>query len=88
MTAPRHPDLATPAEAAAIVGVNTKTLQRWAAKGWVAYPRTLGGHRRYRVADLLALREGPWRRPCTADDMHELPDGTWECRNCRVRHQV
>lgn len=48
--------LLQPWEAAQILGVDPKTLSRWAKLGKVPATRTLGGHRRYResvIRDLL-----------------------------------
>lgn len=41
-----------PAEVAAIFRVNPKTVTRWARDGRLPATRTLGGHRRFRVADV------------------------------------
>ena len=50
--------LLTPAEVAAMFGVDPKTVARWARAGKLASVRTLGGHRRYREAEVRALLEG------------------------------
>lgn len=42
-------------DAAALLGVNDKTLARWARAGNVPYQRTLGGHRRYPEAEIRRL---------------------------------
>ena len=47
-------------EAAAALGVTSRTVTRWADAGKLAHIRTLGGesgrgHRRFREADVLAL---------------------------------
>lgn len=47
----------TPAQAAAIFGVNPKTFTRWAEAGEIEFHRTLGGHRRFRQEDVYALRD-------------------------------
>lgn len=47
----------TPAEARAKFGVDPKTLVRWATAGTLTPVRTLGGHRRYRESEILALLE-------------------------------
>ena len=47
--------LLTPAEVAAIVFVDPKTVSRWASKGKIPCTRTSGGHRRFRGADVQAL---------------------------------
>jgi excisionase family DNA binding protein len=45
-----------PDEAAALVGVSPLRLRRYEASGRLVTHRTLGGHRRYRQDDVLALR--------------------------------
>ena len=42
----------TPAEAAEIMKVDTKTLLRWESGGKIRAFRTLGGHRRYLAVDI------------------------------------
>ncbi len=51
--------LLTPAEVASYFRVDPKTVTRWARAGKLSAVRTLGGHRRYREAEVLALREPP-----------------------------
>ena len=48
-------DLLAPTEAAELIGVSTRSLLRWEDAGRIVPLKTPGGHRRYRVADLLAL---------------------------------
>lgn len=50
--------LLTPAQAAAIIGVDPKTVSRWATAGKIASTRTAGGHRRYKAVDVYAVRDG------------------------------
>lgn len=50
--------LLTPAEVAAIFRVDTKTVNRWARMGKLTSVHTLGGHRRYREAEIRALLRG------------------------------
>lgn len=50
--------LLTPAEVAARFRVDPKTVTRWADAGKLTYFRTLGGHRRYREAEVTALMNG------------------------------
>lgn len=53
--------LLTPAEVAALFRVDPKTVTRWAVAGKLTSLRTLGGHRRYRAAEVLALLEDAQR---------------------------
>lgn len=53
MTAPD--ELLTPAEVAALFRVDSKTVTRWAKDARLTSVRTLGGHRRYRAAEVYAL---------------------------------
>lgn len=48
-------ELMTPAEVAAVFGVQAKTVAAWARAGRLDAVRTLGGHRRYRRTDVEAL---------------------------------
>lgn len=41
-----------PGEAARMLGVDPKTLQRWAKAKKIPSVRTLGGHRRYWTSDI------------------------------------
>jgi excisionase family DNA binding protein len=50
---PEH--LLTPAEVAAIIFVDPKTVSRWATAGKIPSQRTPGGHRRFRSSDVQAL---------------------------------
>ena len=47
--------LLTPAEVAAMFGVDPKTVTRWAQAGRLTSIRTLGGHRRYRQDEVTQL---------------------------------
>jgi excisionase family DNA binding protein len=62
-----EPDtLLTSAEVARRFGVDVKTVSRWANAGKLPYFRTLGGHHRFRLADveqLLAERKGGVHSP-------------------------
>ncbi|MGI5233644.1 helix-turn-helix domain-containing protein [Actinoallomurus sp. CA-142502] len=54
---PDFDDLLTPREAAALLGVRTTTIARWARDGIIKPAvHTPGGHRRYRRGEVLALR--------------------------------
>jgi excisionase family DNA binding protein len=50
--------LLTPAEVAALFRVDPKTVTRWAKAGRISSIRTLGGHRRYREAEIRAALAG------------------------------
>ena len=52
--------LLTPGEVAAMFRVDPKTVTRWARDGKLTSIRTLGGHRRYREAEVLT-RLGSWQ---------------------------
>jgi excisionase family DNA binding protein len=54
-------ELLKPAEVAAMFRVDPKTVTRWAQAGKLTSIRTLGGHRRYREAEVHALLTGPQR---------------------------
>ena len=59
MTSRLEPEtLLTPAEVAAMFRVDPKTVTRWAKAGKLDSIRTLGGHRRYRESEVLALLAG------------------------------
>lgn len=47
--------LLTPSEVAAIFRVDPKTVTRWAKVGKLSSIRTLGGHRRFREAEVKEL---------------------------------
>jgi excisionase family DNA binding protein len=47
--------LLTPSEVAAIFRVDPKTVTRWAKVGKLSSIRTLGGHRRFRDAEVRML---------------------------------
>jgi len=48
----------SPQEAAELLGVTVKTLHRWKADGKIKSTRTVGGHRRYDIADLIGNKTG------------------------------
>jgi excisionase family DNA binding protein len=45
----------TAGQAARMLGVSPKTLNRWANDGRIACAVTLGGHRRFSVAEIRAV---------------------------------
>ncbi len=51
-------ELLTPSEVAKLFRVDPKTVTRWAKAGKLTSIRTLGGHRRYREAEVRALLAG------------------------------
>ncbi|MDQ3931550.1 MAG: BldC family transcriptional regulator [Actinomycetota bacterium] len=51
-------ELLTPSEVARLFGVNPKTVTRWAEAGKLHAVWTIGGHRRYRAAEVYSLLEG------------------------------
>ena len=53
-----YESLLTPAQVAAIFSVDAKTVTRWAKAGKLKCIYTLGGHRRYREAEVRALLKG------------------------------
>jgi excisionase family DNA binding protein len=50
--------LLTPAEVGLMFRVDPKTVTRWAKRGKLTTIRTVGGHRRYREAEVRALLDG------------------------------
>ncbi len=55
MAAQSTEELLTPAEVAALFRVDPKTVTRWAQAGKLSTIRTLGGHRRFRAAEIREL---------------------------------
>lgn len=47
--------LLTPSEVAKLFRVDPKTVTRWAKSGRLTSIRTLGGHRRYKYSEVMAL---------------------------------
>lgn len=50
--------LLLPADVAALFHVTPRTVTRWARAGKLTTIYTAGGHRRYRLAEVLAIRQG------------------------------
>jgi excisionase family DNA binding protein len=75
-------DLLTPREAAALLGVRTTTLARWARDGLLKPAvRTPGGHRRYRRGEVVALRDANTvDRQGFEEDAARLYDQGWPIR--------
>ena len=60
---PTSEALLTPAEVATMFRVDPKTVTRWAKEGKLSFIRTLGGHRRYKEAEVRALLAGNPQQP-------------------------
>lgn len=52
----RDDELVAIGVAARILGVSVSTMRRWETEGHIASQRTVGGQRRYLVADLMRIR--------------------------------
>ncbi len=50
--------LLLPADVAALFHVTPRTVTRWARAGKLTTIHTAGGHRRYRLSEVLAIRQG------------------------------
>jgi excisionase family DNA binding protein len=56
-TVPLDAVLLRPSEVANLFHVNPRTVTRWARTGKLTTIRTVGGHRRYRLSEVLAIRD-------------------------------
>jgi excisionase family DNA binding protein len=72
----------TPGEVAALFRVDPKTVTKWARAGKLSCIRTLGGHRRYKTAEIRALLATS-QIPKQAADGPDLDD---VARQCPRRH--
>jgi excisionase family DNA binding protein len=54
---PQPHELLTPAEVAAIMRVDPKTVTRWAKTGKIRCIKTLGGHRRFFAEDFRIVAD-------------------------------
>ncbi len=54
MENPQPSTILTPGQVAELFNVDPKTVTRWAKAGKLSSFRTLGGHRRFRLEDVLA----------------------------------
>lgn len=52
-------EMLMPSQAAALLGVSTDTLKRWASAGRISVVRLPSGHRRFRRGDIDALLTHP-----------------------------
>ncbi len=55
----------TPGQAARILGVSPKTVNRWANDGRIPCATTLGGHRRFRADVIRQVAEAMGVKPMT-----------------------
>jgi len=55
MNMSNHEELLTPGEVAKLFAVDPKTVSRWANSGKITAVKTLGGHRRFRAAEIRAM---------------------------------
>ena len=62
-----HEKLLTPQEVATFFRVDPKTVTRWAKAGKLTSVRTLGGHRRYREAEVRTLLSGSEQQATPAE---------------------
>lgn len=69
ITPTNPPDLLTPAEVASLFRVDPKTVTRWAKARKLDTIRTLGGHRRFKESQVLALLDGR-RQPAAVTTTH------------------
>lgn len=62
--------LITPGQAALILGVDPKTVARYARSGKLSYSRTLGGHRRFLESEIreMAKKRGGENTPATEEE--------------------
>lgn len=84
-------DLLTPREAAALLGVRTTTLARWARDGLLKPAvHTPGGHRRYRRGEVLAVRTANTtdREEQLEEDAARLYDQGWPIRRVAAEFGV
>lgn len=51
-------NLLTPAQVAKMFAVDAKTVARWARDGKLNCVKTLGGHRRFKEAEILHILNG------------------------------
>ena len=60
----------TPGQAALILGVDPKTVARYARSGKLTYTRTLGGHRRFVESEIraMAAKRGGENAPAAEED--------------------
>ena len=81
--------LLTPREVAAMFGVRTTTIARWAREGRFAPLLTPGGHRRYRLGDVREVLGSvqPSAADRVADDAVRLYEQGWSIRQVADRFE-
>ncbi len=57
------PAVLTAGQVAELMGVDPKTVTRWAIAGKIGSFKTLGGHRRYLRSEVEARMTGSWTEP-------------------------
>jgi excisionase family DNA binding protein len=78
--------LLTPAEVANRFRVDPKTVTRWAKAGKLTSIRTLGGHRRFKEAEVLALLAGVPDPEPAASAAKPVPAEEGVCPVCTYRY--
>ncbi|GLY86692.1 MerR family DNA-binding transcriptional regulator [Actinoallomurus iriomotensis] len=82
-------DLLKPREAAALLGVRTTTLARWARDGLLKPAvHTPGGHRRYRRGEVLAVRAAGTVKRRFEEDAARLYEQGWPIRRVAAEFGV
>ncbi len=64
----KRPEYLTPGQAASMLHVSPKTVNRWAHEGRIPYIVTLGGHRRFASDDIDAIVAQMRRRGAPLDE--------------------
>jgi excisionase family DNA binding protein len=82
--------LLTPAEVAALVFVDPKTVSRWATAGKIPSQRTPGGHRRFLSSDVQALMPKNLRQDRLGDELVRplLDHGSMEREDAAASRQI
>jgi excisionase family DNA binding protein len=78
-------ELLRPREVAALLGVRTATIARWARQGRLSPLLTPGGHRRYTRAGVRAVLDEEPDAPAMAEDAARLYEQGWSIRQVAQR---
>ncbi|GAB2846711.1 hypothetical protein GCM10027176_58010 [Actinoallomurus bryophytorum] len=78
-------ELLRPREVAALLGVRTATIARWARQGRLSPLLTPGGHRRYTRASVRAVLDEEPAAPAMAEDAARLYEQGWSIRQVAQR---